>query len=160
MKRGVQALMALFMVFALVSCEALMERSLERRVDRQKVSMLKDHKLHVILVGSGGPINNTERVATSTAVIAGGDFILVDAGPGTIRNADLQDLPLSALSGVFVTHFHSDHIGDLGEANFQSWVAGRQKKLEICGPRGVEKVVQGFTQAPKLPEMPASKNWY
>ena len=75
---------------------------------------------------------------------------MVDAGPGTIRNADLRNLPLANLTSVLVTHFHSDHIGDLGEANFQSWAAGRQKRLEIYGPKGVEKIVQGFTLAYEL----------
>lgn len=147
MRRSVQVLTASFVAFALVSCEGLMEKTIERQLDRQKVNLLQDDKLHVVLVGTGGPINNTRRVTTSTAVIAGGEFVLIDVGPGTLRNADLQDLPLSALTCVFITHFHSDHIGDLGEVNFQSWAAGRQKKLEIYGPGGVEKVVQGFTQA-------------
>ena len=147
MMRGVQALLVLFMAFALVSCESLMERTVEKRLNQQRTNLLQDGKLHVLLVGSGGPINNTERLPSCTAVIAGGEFILVDAGPGTVRNADLLRLPLAGLTRVFVTHFHSDHIGDLGEASFQSWAAGRQKKLEIHGPKGVEKIVQGFTLA-------------
>lgn len=147
MKSVVRVLAAALMILALLSCESLMQRNVEKQLDRQKLRLLRDDKMHVILVGSGGPINNTERLPTCTAVIAGGEFLLVDVGPGTIRNADLLNLPLGALTGVFLTHFHSDHIGDLGEANFQSWAAGRQKKLEIYGPKGVEKIVQGFTLA-------------
>lgn len=147
MKSVVRVLAAALMILALLSCESLMQRNVEKQLDRQKLRLLRDDKIHVILVGSGGPINNTERLPTCTAVIAGGEFLLVDVGPGTIRNADLLNLPLGALTGVFLTHFHSDHIGDLGEANFQSWAAGRQKKLEIYGPKGVEKIVQGFTLA-------------
>jgi ribonuclease Z len=150
MKNGIQLLTALLMALALVSCDSLMERNVEKRLNQQKVNLLRDGKLHVVLVGSGGPINNTERLPTSTAVMAGGEFVLVDVGPGTMRNADLLNLPLAGLTGVFVTHFHSDHIGDLGEANFQSWAAGRQKKLEIYGPTGVDKIVQGFTLAYEL----------
>jgi len=147
MKSILRVLAASLMIFALLSCESLMERNVEKQLNRQKLSLLRDDKLHVILVGSGGPINNSERLPTCTAVLAGGEFLLVDVGPGTLRNADLLNLPLGSLTGVFVTHFHSDHIGDLGEANFQSWAAGRQKKLEIYGPKGVEKIVQGFTLA-------------
>ena len=109
--------------------------------------ILKDGKLHAFLLGSGGPINNDKRVASSIAVIAGGEFILFDVGPGSYRNVDLLRLPSQNLSAIFLTHFHSDHIGDLGEANMLSWVNGRDKPLEVYGPIGVEKVVDGFEMA-------------
>jgi len=147
MKSVLRALVSSLLILALLSCESLMERNVEKQLKRQELSLLRDDKLHVILVGSGGPINNTERLPSCTAVIAEGEFLLVDVGPGTIRNADLLNLPLGGLTGVLLTHFHSDHIGDLGEANFQSWAAGRKKRLEVYGPKGVEKIVQGFTLA-------------
>ena len=109
--------------------------------------LLRDGKLHIFLLGSGGPFNNEKRVASSIAVLADGEFILFDVGPGTYRNADLLRLPVVRLSGIFLTHFHSDHIGDLGEANMMSWAMGRAKALEIYGPKGVDKVVNGFIMA-------------
>ena len=111
---------------------------------------MKDDKLHIFLLGSGGPMNNNVRVAPSIAVIAGGEFILVDVGPGTYRNVDIMRLPASHLKAIFLTHFHSDHIGDLGEANMMSWVMGRTKALEVYGPKGVDKVVNGFIMAYEL----------
>ena len=42
------------------------------------------------------------------------------------------------LSAILLTHFHSDHIGDLGEALMQSWAAGRNHKINVYGPPGVE----------------------
>jgi ribonuclease Z len=109
--------------------------------------ILKDDKLHAYLLGSGGPMNNVKRVASSIAIIAGGEFLLFDVGPGSYRNADLMRLPVAHLSAIFLTHFHSDHIGDLGEANMMSWANGRTKPIEIFGPEGVEKVVNGFIMA-------------
>ncbi len=94
-------------------------------------------------------MNNPERLPTCTAIIAGGEFILVDLGAGTIRNADLQNLPLRNLSAVFLTHFHSDHISDLGEANFWSLAMGRNKALEVFGPEGIKDVVGGYNLAYK-----------
>ena len=108
---------------------------------------LKDGKLHVYLIGSGGPINNNTRVAPCIAVICAGEFFLFDVGPGSYRNVDLMRLPAVYLSGIFLTHFHSDHIGDLGEANVLSCANGRTKALDIYGPEGVEKVVNGFIMA-------------
>jgi len=109
--------------------------------------ILNDDKLHIFLLGSGGPMNNEKRVASSIAIIAGGEFILVDIGPGTYRNIDLLRLPVTHLSEIFLTHFHSDHIGDLGEANMMSWVNGRTKPITVHGPEGVDKVVNGFIMA-------------
>ena len=112
--------------------------------------ILRDGKLNVFLLGSGGPINNEKRVASGIAVIAGGEFILIDVGPGSYRNVDVLKLPAASLSAIFLTHFHSDHIGDLGEANMISWANGREKALEIYGPEGVDQVVNGFILAYKF----------
>ena len=110
----------------------------------------KGEKMHIFLFGSGGPFNNTKRVGSCIGVIAAGEFILVDVGPGSYRNVDLMRLPVSYLSAIFLTHFHSDHIGDLGEANMMSWANGRAKALDIYGPEGVDKVVNGFIMAYEL----------
>jgi len=151
MKKAIFLFMMSVMVFAMTSCEGILETGLKKQMDQSRANMLTDGNLHVVLVGSGGPLPNAERVSVSTAVIAGGEFILVDTGPGTARNALLQNLPLGDLSAVFLTHFHSDHIGDLGEVNMFSWVQGnREKRLEVFGPEGVEKVVKGYTLAYEL----------
>lgn len=140
--------MVLAMVFPLTACDKLIERGLKKQLTQSRTDMLTDGNMHVVMVGTGGPIPNTERVSVATAVIAGGEFIMVDTGPGTVRKALLQNLPMGKLSAVFLTHFHSDHIADLGEANMYSWVQGnRKKRLEVFGPPGVEKVVQGYALA-------------
>ncbi|HEY2034668.1 MAG TPA: MBL fold metallo-hydrolase [Rhizomicrobium sp.] len=56
-------------------------------------------------------------------------------------------MPLQKIKGVFLTHFHSDHIGDLGELRLQTWVAGRHAPLKVYGPPGVGDVVEGFNKA-------------
>ncbi|TXT62608.1 MAG: Ribonuclease Z [Promethearchaeota archaeon] len=112
--------------------------------------LLRDGKLHIFLLGSGGPMNNDKRVASSIGLIAGKQFLLFDVGPGSYRNVDVMRLPAENLSAIFLTHFHSDHIGDLGEANMLSWVNGRDHPLDVYGPKGVERVVKGFEMAYKL----------
>ncbi|MGJ8686468.1 MAG: MBL fold metallo-hydrolase, partial [Spongiibacteraceae bacterium] len=56
-------------------------------------------------------------------------------------------IPAARVGGVLLTHFHSDHIGDLGEFNMMSWAQGRPTPLPVYGPKGVAQVVAGFTQA-------------
>ena len=74
-------------------------------------------------------------------------MVVIDVGPGSWRKLALANLPQQALSAVLLTHFHSDHIGELGEATTQSWLAGRKQPLDVYGPPGVERVVAGFAQA-------------
>lgn len=110
-------------------------------------AMLSDGQMHIVLVGTGSPLPDATRAASCTAVLAGGELVLIDTGPGSWRKLTTLNLPQQAVSAVLLTHFHSDHIGDLGEATTMSWVAGRTKPLEVYGPPGVEKVVAGFAQA-------------
>ena len=111
---------------------------------------LNDGQLHVVLCGTGSPLPDANRAEACTAIIAGGEFVLIDTGSGSWRKAVVNNLPAQNLSAILLTHFHSDHIGDLGEALVQSWVAGRSHKINVYGPPGVEQVVAGFAQAYSL----------
>jgi len=132
---------------ALVGCERLAERQIEQNLTRVDESVLTSPDLQVVICGSGSPLPDAERAASCTAVIAGGELVLVDVGPGSWEVLDLANLPLARVSAVLLTHFHSDHIGGLGEAVTQSWIAGRTQPLPVYGPEGVARVVAGFSVA-------------
>jgi len=100
--------------------------------------------LRVIFCGTSGPLPVRDRAKPCVAVQAGDAIYLVDVGPESTENLMLWRLPVNQIRAVFLTHLHSDHIGDLGELNLQSWVAGRPKPLALIGPSGVEKVAAGF----------------
>lgn len=110
-------------------------------------SLLDDGALHVVLCGSGSAIPDANRDAPCTAAVANGELLLVDAGPAAARHADVLGLPVSALSAIFVTHFHSDHIGGIGDALSLSWLRGRRHRVAIYGPPGIRRVVDGFVAA-------------
>ena len=81
-------------------------------------------------------------------MIAAGDRLyVVDVGIASAQNLLLWQVPLQNVRGVLLTHFHSDHIGELGELRLQTWVAGRASHLPVYGPPGVEHVVAGFNEA-------------
>ncbi|MBD3350783.1 MAG: MBL fold metallo-hydrolase [Candidatus Lokiarchaeota archaeon] len=102
----------------------------------------------IALLGTGGPINNKIRIAaTGISVLSENVFLLFDCGSGVGRNADILRLPTRNLTKVFLTHFHSDHIADLGEVSFGSWVRGRNEPLEIYGPEKVQDIVEGYARA-------------
>lgn len=128
-------------------CERMVERQVERNLRRVDESVLTSPDLQVVLCGTGSPLPDPDRAAACTAVIAGGHFVLVDAGPGSWETLDLANLPIARVEAVLLTHFHSDHIGDLGEAMTQGWIAGREAPLEVFGPPGTARVVAGFVEA-------------
>lgn len=131
----------------LVACEKAIDAQVARNIQRADTKLLEEPGIHVVLCGTGSPIADAERAAACTAVVAAGQMYLVDIGPGAWESVDLSNLPLANVSGVLLTHFHSDHIGDLGEAMTGSWIAGRPKPLDVYGPPGVSDVVNGFVQA-------------
>lgn len=132
---------------ALVGCDRLVDLQIERNLTRADASVLTSPDLQVVLCGTGAPLADATRAAACTAVIAGGVFVLVDVGPGSWEQVDLANLPIQELDAVLLTHFHSDHIGDLGEAIAQSWIAGRTRPLDIYGPAGVGRIVAGLREA-------------
>jgi ribonuclease Z len=111
---------------------------------------LADDALRVAVCGSSAPLPSADRAKTCVAVFAGGKFYVVDVGPESVENLVLWGIPLSSIGGVFLTHFHSDHIGDLGELNLQTWAGGRPSALTVYGGPGVEGVVAGFNGAYQL----------
>lgn len=112
--------------------------------------LINSNNINVVTVGTGTPMTTASRVNACTVILGGNDFILVDVGPGSTKNMLSNGMDLSKVTGVLLTHFHSDHIGDLGEINLQSWARGRSKPLRVYGPPGVEDIVEGFNQAYKL----------
>jgi len=136
--------LSLVLVLATSGCGRLADWMIGRSLRRVDRSVLESPDLTIVLCGTGSPIADRSRAGACTAVIAGGEMFLVDVGPGSWKTVDLANLPTEALSGILLTHFHSDHIGDLGEAVTQSWIAGRSHPLDVYGPTGVGLVVTGF----------------
>ncbi|MBN2044424.1 MAG: MBL fold metallo-hydrolase [Anaerolineales bacterium] len=107
--------------------------------------------LHVVTTGTGAPLPDPNRVGPQAVVVAGDQMLVFDTGPGSTRQLALTGLSISSVNALFLTHFHSDHISDLGEFMLQHWTGtGVEEPLNIYGPPGVEEVVAGFLAAYRL----------
>lgn len=118
-----------------------------RAVGRDAAALFDGDGLKVFFCGTGSPLPSAKRAQTCTAVFAGDRFFIVDAGTGSWEIVQSAGVPAGRLAGVFLTHFHSDHIGDLSEINLGSWVTARPAPLSVYGPSGVERVVAGENEA-------------
>lgn len=146
-RAGSNLVLALGAALLVAGCDRILERQVERNLSRADTSLLTSPDLTVVLCGTGSPLPDHDRAGACTAIVAGGEVLLVDVGPGSWETLDLANVPTSAVGTVLLTHLHSDHIGDLGEATTQGWIAGRPKPLDVWGPAGTARVVAGFTEA-------------
>ncbi|SFO36484.1 MBL fold metallo-hydrolase [Actinomadura madurae] len=106
----------------------------------------KEH-IRVLLCGTGSPEMSAARAQACTLVAAGGKLFLFDAGEGTTKSLSDSKVPFGALERVFITHFHSDHFNGLGSLINATWIWGREKPLDVRGPVGLDKVVEGLNSA-------------
>jgi ribonuclease Z len=130
--------------------DQIVARATKQALMRDRSALFADDALRVALCGTTGPLVDFRRAKSCNVVIAGGKFYLVDIGPEATEVLNAWRLPMEKLGGVFITHLHSDHMGELGEFNMQSWAQGRAKQMSVYGPPGVERVTAGFMTAYEL----------
>ena len=85
--------------------------------------------LKITLCGTSSPLPAPGRAQACVAVETPEHLYLIDAGSGSAATANLAGIPTAKLRAILLTHFHSDHISDIGDFNLNSWVAGRPAPL-------------------------------
>ena len=132
------------------AAQAVYDKGARRIAATTNTQLLNDDALRVAVCGSSAPLASRDRAKACVAVFAGGKYYVVDIGPESTENLVLWGMPLSSIGGVLLTHFHSDHIGDLGELNLQTWANGRPAPLKVYGGPGVDRIVSGFNDAYRI----------
>lgn len=124
--------------------DALQQAAIRRILEGERSDLFEDGRLHVFTLGTGSPQLGSRRMPPANAVIAGEEFLLIDAGEGVSRKIGELQLPIARVTAVFVTHWHSDHFAGLGQVLNQSWNADRAHEVAVHGPRGVVRVMDAL----------------
>ncbi|AMO62353.1 ribonuclease Z [Mycolicibacterium phlei] len=106
--------------------------------------------IEVTLLGTGSPIPDARRAGPSTLVRAGGQTFLVDCGRGVLQRLTAAGVGANQLSALLLTHFHSDHIAELGDVLITRWVSTftpDPPPLPIIGPPGTRELVDAMLKA-------------
>jgi ribonuclease Z len=99
---------------------------------------LSKDEIRVVACGTGMPAARRGQAATCFLVETGnGDKFIFDIGSGSMANLAALMIPYEFLDKVFLTHLHTDHMGDIDGLWAGGWTAGRPNALKVWGPSGL-----------------------
>jgi ribonuclease Z len=96
--------------------------------------------MEITFLGTASAVHSKERNHPSIALKAFGETILFDCGEGTQRQLISSNVSPMKISKIFITHYHGDHILGLPGLLQSMSLNGRDSKLTIYGPHGLDKV--------------------
>ena len=110
----------------------------------------------LVLLGTGTPNADPERMGPSLAIVVRDTPYLVDFGPGVVRRAaaaqrqGVKGLAVDKLRVAFATHLHSDHTAGLADLFLTPAVLDRHAPLELHGPPGTRDMARHIRAAYRL----------
>ena len=110
-------------------------------------------KTQIVLLGTGTPSPDPDRSGAATAIVVNGTPYLIDFGPGVVRRAaaayqkGVKGLSVVGLRIAFLTHLHSDHTAGYPDLILTPWAVGRNRPLEVYGPKGLKEMTEHILKA-------------
>ena len=105
--------------------------------------------MEIIFLGTSSAVPTLERNHPSIALRAFAEVMLFDCGEGTQRQLieQLIEAKISPMkiTKIFISHFHGDHILGLGGLIQSLGFRGREKDLDIYGPKGLHKIINAIS---------------
>jgi len=103
------------------------------------------------VVGCGTVVPEADRSCSAYLLEAGPARVLLDCGPGTVRSLARVGADWAGITDVWISHFHTDHVGDLPALLFSlKWgllPETRSDPLVIWGPHGTRRMLEAFVAA-------------
>ena len=105
-----------------------------------------DDLFRVTLLGTGAPPPRLDRFGPSTLVEAGGMKFIFDAGRGAMQRLHQLGIPFADITGMFLTHHHSDHVVGFPDLWLTGWIGRpwgkRNTPLQVWGPAGTRQMME------------------
>jgi len=105
--------------------------------------------MRVTMLGTGTGVPVPHRGYAGLLLEIGGERVLCDAGPGTLRQLTKTGNSYLDLNRLFVTHAHPDHSLDVVSILFAMRMPGapRRRPFHIYGPRGLQRLIRRLNVA-------------
>ncbi len=106
-------------------------------------------EIRVTLLGTGCPPPLMERFGPSTLVEAGEKKFVFDAGRGALQRLRQVGVRWHEVTGVFLTHLHSDHVVGFPDLWLTGWIVPPVRKvpLAVWGPVGTSHMMSYLEKA-------------
>ena len=95
--------------------------------------------MELIILGSGTSIPHPKRASPSVAIFIDNQLLLMDIGPGTLRQLAIAGFKFEDIDYICISHFHPDHTADLIHFFFATRyppILSTRKPFTIIGPKG------------------------
>ena len=101
---------------------------------------LSKGEIRIVACGTGMPAARHGQAAACFLIETGnGGKFIFDLGTGSMANLAALMIPYQYLDKVFLSHLHTDHMGDIDALWAGGWTAGRPNALRVWGPSGAEE---------------------
>lgn len=101
----------------------------------------------VYILGSGAALPTSKRQASAQYVNCNERHILIDCAEGTQQQLRKYGLKLQKIQYILISHLHGDHFFGLPGLLSTMHLLGRNKKLQIFGPPGLQELIQAMLAA-------------
>jgi len=103
--------------------------------------------LSLKILGTSSATFTKERNQTAQALKSNSSYYLIDCGEGTQIQLKKYSIKTNKIDAVFISHLHGDHyLGLFGLLSSMS-LKGREKRLSIFGPKGLQEIITIQLQA-------------
>lgn len=103
--------------------------------------------MRVTLLGTGCPIVDIHRYGPATLVEVGEEAWLIDCGSGVTQRLLAHGRNGASITGLLLTHLHSDHTADFIQLLISGWHQGRSAPLRVYGPRRTLSFIEALLAA-------------
>ena len=101
--------------------------------------------MEITILGSGTSVPLAERASPAIAITLDGHLILLDMGPGTVRQLAIAGHKYQDIDYIVISHFHPDHTADLIHFFFATRyppVLDERKPFTIVAPKGFDQFLE------------------
>jgi ribonuclease BN (tRNA processing enzyme) len=108
--------------------------------------MASEQPMILTILGSGTAVPSTRRAAPGHLLRVGGDRLVFDTGPGTMRRLLDVGVTHDQVTHLFYSHNHLDHTGELAPWLFTARIpaSARTAPMSICGSSGFMRMLSSL----------------